>query len=86
MDGSFFCEIIRNFRGFMGKLYDELSKDYWKLTEQHYKMKASYELQIESLKTENRQLQDKSLGLSLWAIITTVLLVASAFLYGFFGR
>lgn len=65
--------------------YDSLSSDYNKLTEQHYNMKASYELQISRLKEENRRLRDESQGRGLWAIAMTVLLVLSVLYFGFFG-
>ena len=66
--------------------YEELSKDYWKLTEQHYNMKASYEMKIEQLEAENRRLRDESQGRGLWAIAMTFLLVASVIIFALFGR
>ncbi len=65
--------------------YDELSKDYWKLTEQHYNMKAAYEMQIEKLKEENRRLEDECKGRGYWLIALVAMLIFSVVL-GFFIR
>lgn len=65
--------------------YDSLAADYNKLTEQHYNLKASYELEISKLKEENRRLRDESKGRGLWAIAMAVLFVLSVLFFGFLG-
>ena len=65
--------------------HDSLAADYNKLLEQHFDLKASYELQISQLKEENRRLRHESQGRGLWAIAMTALLVLTVLFFGFFG-
>lgn len=63
--------------------YEELQRDYQKLSEQYWNLKLSSEAELAALKEENRRLLDESQGRGLWAIAMTVLLALSLIAFGF---
>lgn len=60
--------------------YQKLQDDYYDLLRRHQETKQSLESQIESLKAENRRLEDECKGRGYCLIILAALLVFSVIL------